>query len=113
MKRKLVKCSPWTYSELIRSDIPRPYGAKSSRPSTLRPSQSSVMKPSREELQARVKFLVKKKRSVKHKVPTAREQLCGSRQGPEVRGVLLAIVYSGARVNGTILGKRSHTSLCG
>ena len=68
MKRKLVKCSSRTYSELIRSEIPRPSGAKSSRPSALRPSQSSVMKTSREELQARVEFLVKKKRSAKRKV---------------------------------------------
>ena len=33
VKRKLVKCSPWTYSELIRSDIPWLFGAKPSRPS--------------------------------------------------------------------------------
>ena len=64
VKRKLVKCSPWMYSELIRLDISRPSSAKSSRPSTLRPSQSFVMKPSREELQARVEFLAKKKRKV-------------------------------------------------
>ena len=50
VKRRLAKCSPRTYSELIRLDIPEPSGAKSSRPSTLRPSQSSVMKPSQEEL---------------------------------------------------------------
>ena len=84
MKRKLVKCSPQTYSELIRSDIPRPFGAKSSQPSkpfgakssqpfALRPSQSSIMKPSREELQAQVEFLAKKKRSAKCKVPAALE----------------------------------------
>ena len=73
VKRKLVKCSQWTYSELIRSDIPWPSSAKSSRPSALRPSQSSAMKPSREELQARVEFLVKKKRSAKRKFPTAPE----------------------------------------
>ena len=69
VKRKLVKCSPRTYSKLIRSDIPgpsgakpsqpfepsnakssrpsEPSGAKSSLPSALRPSQSSVMQPSR------------------------------------------------------------------
>ena len=33
VKRKLVKCIPRTYSELIRSDIPGPFGAKPSRPS--------------------------------------------------------------------------------
>ena len=84
MRRKLFKCSTWTYSELIRSDIPGPSGAnssrpsepsgvKSSRPSILRPSQSSIMKPSREELQARVEFLAKKKRSAKRKVLAAPE----------------------------------------
>ena len=61
MKWKLVKCRPRTYSELIRLDIPGPPGAeptqplgtsgvKLSRPSTLGAPQSSVMKPSREEL---------------------------------------------------------------
>ena len=82
MKWKLVKCSPWAYSKLIRSDIPgpssvkpsrpsEPSGAKFSRPSTLRPPQSSVMKPSQEELQARVELLAKKERSVKRKVLVA------------------------------------------
>ena len=46
VKQKFVKCSPRTYSELIKSDIPGPSGAKSSRPSSLRPPQSFVMKPS-------------------------------------------------------------------
>ena len=82
VKRKLVKCRPRTYSKLIRSDIPGPSGAKPSRPpwpsgvklsrpSTLGSLQSSVMKPSREELQARVEFLAKKKRNAKHKGPAA------------------------------------------
>ena len=71
MKQKLVKCSPKTYSELIRLDIPGPSSMKSSQPSALRSSQSSVMKPSREELQSRVEFLEKKKRSAKHKVLVA------------------------------------------
>ena len=44
VKLKLVKCLPRAYSELIRSDIPRSSGLKSSRPSTLRPSPPSVMK---------------------------------------------------------------------
>ena len=60
VKRKLVKCTPFAYSELIRSDIPEPSGSKSSRPPALRPSPPSVMKsthegppvvkPTREEL---------------------------------------------------------------
>ena len=72
VKQKLFKCHPWTYSKLIRSDILRPSGAKSSQPPSLRPSPPSVMKPTpsfvmkpshggppvvkpiREELQARV-----------------------------------------------------------
>ena len=28
VKRRLVKCHPWAYSKLIRSDIPGPSGAK-------------------------------------------------------------------------------------
>ena len=82
VKQKLVKCSPRTYSKLIRSDIEgpssekssrpsKPSGAKSSRPYALRPSQSSFMKLSQEELQAQVEFLAKKKRSAKRKVPVA------------------------------------------
>ena len=77
VKQELAKCLPWVYSELIRSDIPRPSGVNPSRPPTLRPSLSSVMKPShegpsvvkptREELQARVESLAKKKRSIKRK----------------------------------------------
>ena len=74
LKPKFAKCSLQKYSEFIRSDIPGPFGTKSSRPSALRPSQSSVMKPSWEELQAQVEFLTKKKRSAKRKVPAAPEK---------------------------------------
>ena len=62
VKRKLAKCLPRAFSELIRSDIPRSLGSRSSRPATLRPSPSSVMKfahdgppvvkPTKGELQA-------------------------------------------------------------
>ena len=74
VKRKLAKCLPRAYSELIRSDIPGSSGSKSSRPSTLRPSPPFVMKFSHDrppvvkttkgELQARVETL---SRSVKRK----------------------------------------------
>ena len=77
VKRKLAKCRPRVYSELIRLDIPKPSGvspswAPASRPSlpfVMKTSRegSSVMKPTREELQARVKSLEKKKRSAKNK----------------------------------------------
>ena len=75
MKQQLAKCLPREYSELIRSNILGPFDVNPPLPPTLRPSLPSVMKPSREgpyivkltreELQARVKSLAKKKRSVK------------------------------------------------
>ena len=96
VKWKLVKCHPRPYSELIRSNIPGPSGAKPARPPAQRPSSPSVMKPSlppvskpsllpavksspssaleppvvkrtRGELRARVEVLAKKKRSIKRK----------------------------------------------
>ena len=77
VKRKLAKCLSCAYSELIRLDIPGSSGSKSSRPSTLRPSPPSVMKfshdkppvvkPTKEELQARVEMLSRRSRSVKRK----------------------------------------------
>ena len=44
VKRKLAKCIPRAYSELIKSDISRSSSSKSSRPPTLRPSPPFVMK---------------------------------------------------------------------
>ena len=83
MKRKLAKCSPWVYSELIRSDILGPSGvslswalaSRPSLPSVMKTSSEgpSVMKPTREELQARVELLAKKKRSVKRRAQTSLE----------------------------------------
>ena len=88
VKRRLVRCHPRTYSELIMSDIPGPSNAKYARLHVLRSSPPSVMKPSlppgsksyssfalepliakptRGELQARLEVLAKKKRSVKRK----------------------------------------------
>ena len=86
VKWKLVKCAPSAYSELIRSDILRPSGARPARLPFLRPSPLSIMKPSlppiskssspyvlepfiakptQGKLQARLEVLAKKKRSVK------------------------------------------------
>ena len=77
VKLKLAKCLPRAYSELIRSDIPESSGSRSSRPATLRPSPSSVMKfshdgppvvkPTKGERQARVEALSQRSRSVKRK----------------------------------------------
>ena len=67
VKRKLAKCLPCAYSELIRSEISGSSGSKSSRPSTLRPLHPSitkfsyerppVVKPIKGEIQARVETL--------------------------------------------------------
>ena len=84
VKRKLAKCLPRAYSELIRSDIPGSSGSKSSRPPTLRPSPPSVMKFSHErppvvkltkgELQALVETLSRRPRSVKRKSQNSLEK---------------------------------------
>ena len=77
MKRKLAKCLPRAYFELIRSDIYGSSGSKSSRPSTLRPSPPYVMKfsyerplvvkPTKGEFRAQVETLSRRPRSVKRK----------------------------------------------
>ena len=85
VKRKLVKCAPHAYSELIRSDIPGSSGVRLARLPFLRSSPLSVMKPhvpkssspsvsepliakpTRGELRSRLEVLVKKKVSVKRK----------------------------------------------
>ena len=48
VKRKLAKCRPRVYSEMIRSDIPGPSGVSPSRAPALRPSLPFVTKTSRE-----------------------------------------------------------------
>ena len=77
IKRKLAKCLPRAYLELIGSDIPGSSGSRSSYPDTLRPSPPSVMKfshdgppvvkPTKGELLARVETLFRRSRSVKRK----------------------------------------------
>ena len=91
VKRKLVKCAPRAYSELIRSDFPGSSGARPARLHFLRSSPLSIMKrpvpksssspvsepltakPTRGELRSRLEVLVKKKRSVKRKPPISPE----------------------------------------
>ena len=85
VKRKLAKCRPRVYSELIRSDIPRsssvsPSQAPASRPSlpfVMKTSREgpSVMKPTWDKLQARVQSLAKKKMSVKRKAQAPLESI--------------------------------------
>ena len=77
VKRKLSKCLPRAYSELIRSDILGSSSSRSSRPTTLKPSPPSVMKfshdrppvvkPTKGELQARVETLSRRSHCVKRK----------------------------------------------
>ena len=85
VKRQLGKCRPRAYSNLIRSNIPGSSGVSPSCSLYLRSSPPLDMeissegppavKPTREELQAHVELLAKKKRSVKHK---AQDPLKGS-----------------------------------
>ena len=75
--QKLDECSPRPYSELIRSDIPRPSSLRSTRSAALRPSPPSAMKFSpvglfagkhtKGELLAQVEMLSRKSWSVKRK----------------------------------------------
>ena len=84
VKRKLAKCLPRAYSELIRSDIPGSSGSRSSRFATLRSSPSSVIKfshdgppvvkPTKGELLARVETLSRRSRSVKQKTIDSSEK---------------------------------------
>ena len=103
MKRKLVKCAPRAYSELIKSDIPGSSGARPARLHFLRSSPLTVMKPpvpkssspsvsepltakpTRGELWSRLEVLAKKKRSVKRKPPSS-PQGC-----PPARGKTLKV----------------------
>ena len=103
VKRKLSKCTPRAYSELIRSDIPGSSGARLARLPFLRSSPLFIMKPpvskssspsvseplivkpTRGELRARLEVLEKKKRSVKRKPPNLPEGC------PPARGKILKV----------------------
>ena len=101
MKQKLVKCALRAYSDLIRSDIPGPSGARPARlpflrpspifvmkpllPPIYQPSSSSVLdpstvKPTWVELLARLEVLAKKKMSMKRK-PQASPEGCPPTRG--------------------------------
>ena len=103
VKWKQVKCAPLAYSELMRSNIPRPSGARPSRLPSLRPSPLSVMnppvskssspsvsepfiaKPTQGELRARLEVQAKKKRSANRKNLTSFEGC------PPTRGKILKV----------------------
>ena len=84
VKMKLAKCLPRAYSELIRLDIHRSSGSRSSGLATLRPSTPSVMKfshdgppvvkPTKGELLPQVETLSRRSRSVKWKTPDSLEK---------------------------------------
>ena len=84
-KRRLGKCRPWAYSDMIKSDLPgssgaSPFSSPHSKSPPLPAMETSpggplVVKPTWGELRARVKLLAKKKRSVKHR---AKDPLEGS-----------------------------------
>ena len=102
VKRKLVRCAPRAYSELIRSDIPGPSGARTTWLPFLRSSPLSIMKPhvsksfspsvskpliakpTRGKLRVCLEVLAKKKRSVKRKPSTSLE-------GRPARGKILKV----------------------
>ena len=94
VKRRLLRCHPQAYSELIRLDIPGSSSTKPARLPALRYSPHSAMKPSlslvskssssstlepliakptRGELRARLEVLPKKKMSVKRKTSASPE----------------------------------------
>ena len=127
VKRKLIKCAPCAYSELIRSNIPGPSGvrlallhflrsgpfsimkppvSKSSLPSV---SELLISKPTRGKLRARLEVLEKKKRSVKRKPSTS---LKGC---PPVRGKILKVGASSSSSStaraGDSLGRAVEPSL--
>ena len=77
VKRRLGKCRPRAYSDMIRSDLPGSSGVSpSSSPRSKSPPLPAmetsprgplVVKPTRGELRARVELLAKKKRSMKRR----------------------------------------------
>ena len=119
VKRKLTKCASCVYFELIKSDIPKPSGARSARLPFLRSSLLSFMKPSvskssspsvsepliakptRGELRARLEALAKKKRSVKRKPPTSPEGC------PPTRGKILKVGASSSHSSAIRTGDSS------
>ena len=80
----LAKCSPRSYTELIKSGIPGPSSLRSASSAALRPSPPSTMKvspirpsaanPTRGELLVQLEMLSRRPRSVKRKTPSSTEK---------------------------------------
>ena len=100
VKRRLVRCHPRAYSELIRLDIPGQSGAKPARLPALRSSppvsksslssalEPLIVNPIWGEHRARLEVLEKKKMSVKRKIPASPEGC------PPARGKILKVGVS-------------------
>ena len=112
VKRKLDTCLPCAYSELIKSDIPRFLGLRSSRPTTLRPSPPSliqfshdgppVVNPTKGELLAQVETLSRRSRSVKRKAPDSLEKGCSAWGKVPRLGMSLSSPSTHVRVQGQV-----------
>ena len=84
IKWKLATCLSYSYSELIKLEIPGSSRSRSSRPATLRPSPPSIMKfshdgppvvkPTKGELLAWVETLSQRSRSMKQKALVSLEK---------------------------------------
>ena len=80
----LAECSPRSYAELIKSDIPGPSSSRSAHSVVLRPSPPFTMKvspigpsaakPTKGELLAQLEMLSRKPRSLKRKTPGSAEK---------------------------------------
>ena len=113
VKRKLAKCLPCAYSELIRSDIPGSSGSKSSQPYTLRPSppfvvkfshgRPPVVKPTKGELQARVETLSRRSQSVKRKPQDSLERSHPAWAEAPRLGTSSSSPFAHVRVQGQVL----------
>ena len=94
VKRRLGKCRPRAYSDLIKSDLPGSSGVSpSSSPCSKSPSLPAmetfpggppVVKPTRGELRANVELLAKKKRIVKRRAQNPPEGSLPAQGNPKL-----------------------------
>ena len=94
VKRRLGKCRPRAYSDLIKSDLPCSSGVSPSSSPRLKspplPAMETshgrplVVKPTRGELRAHVELLAKKKRIVKRRAQNPPEGSLPARGNPKL-----------------------------